>query len=318
MLAPKKPIIKIQGLSKEYYTKIVVDNINLEISDSCFAFLGPNGAGKTTIMLMLLGLVKPSNGTPSIFGTNILNSSSKIKRKIGYLPENVGFYPKLTGRKFLKLIISLRNNKLNNNNQIESYLEWSGLEKNYWDKPIKSYSKGMRQRLGMAQAFAGDPKIVFLDEPLSNIDPLGREEFIQKIRKKREEGITIIISSHIILEIEQIADYVAFIDKGKIRASDKISNLAQIHGFNEYEITRINQNNNVTIKDFFEFLSTEKELFSDSPKLLSDKIIFSTNNPEKIFDIISDYPDFNFIPISGTLNKIYKKIIRGELFEKGK
>ncbi|KKM13810.1 hypothetical protein LCGC14_1712430, partial [marine sediment metagenome] len=88
-------------------------------------------------------------------------------------------------------ITGLRNNKLNNKNQLESYLEWSGLEKNYWDKNIKSYSRGMRQRLGMAQAFAGDPKIVFLDEPLSNIDPLGREEFIQKIRRKREDVIDI-------------------------------------------------------------------------------------------------------------------------------
>lgn len=318
MLAPKKPIIKIQGLSKEYNTKLVVDNINLEIFESCFAFLGPNGAGKTTIMLMLLGLVKASNGTASMLGTNILDSSGKLKRNIGYLPENVGFYPKLTGRKFLKLITGLRNNKLNNKNQIESYLEWSGIEKNYWDKPIKSYSRGMRQRLGMAQAFAGDPKIVFLDEPLSNIDPLGREEFIQKIRKKREEGITIIISSHIVLEIEQIADYTLIIDEGKIRASDKIYMLAQFHGFNEYEITRINQNNNVTIKDLSELLYTKRDLYVDSPKILSEKIIFRTNNPERVFDIISDYPDFNFIPITGTLNKIYKKIIRGESYEKGK
>jgi ABC-type multidrug transport system ATPase subunit len=313
----KESVIKIQGLTKEYHNNVVIDNVNLEIFNSCFAFLGPNGAGKTTIMLMLLGLVKPSNGTTFIFGTNNLNNLSKIRRKIGFLPENVGFYPKLTARKFLKLITRLRNNKLNNKKQIESYLEWSGLETNYWDKNIKSYSKGMRQRLGMAQAFAGDPKIVFLDEPLSNIDPLGREEFIQKIRKKIKEGITIIISSHIVLEIEQIADYVAFIDKGKIRASDKIFNLAQFHGFNEYEITRINQNNNVTIKDLSEVLYTEKDLFSDSPKILREKIIFRTTYPEKVFDIISYYPDFNFIPISGTLNKIYKKIIKGESYEKG-
>ncbi|HEC39635.1 hypothetical protein LCGC14_0961560 [marine sediment metagenome] len=313
----KESVIKIQGLTKEYLNKVVVDNVNLEIVNSCVAFLGPNGAGKTTLMLMLLGLVKPSKGTALIFGTNSLNSLGEIRRKFGFLPENVGFYPRLTGRKFLKLITGLRNNKLNNKNQIESYLEWSGIEKTYWDKIIKTYSRGMRQRLGMAQAFAGDPKIVFLDEPLSNIDPLGREEFIQKIRKKRQDGITVIISSHIILEIEQIAEYVAIIDKGKIRASDKIYNLAQFHGFNEYEITRISQNNNVTIKDLSEVLYSEKDIFSDSPKILSEKIIFSTNNPEKVFDMISDYKDFNFTTISGTLNKIYKKIIRGESHEKG-
>lgn len=316
MKSTKEPIIKIQGLTKEYYNRIVVDNINLEIPDSCFAFLGPNGAGKTTIMLMLLGLVKPSNGTASIFGTNILNSSGKIRRKIGFLPENVGFYPNLTGRKFLNLITGLRKNGGRKENHIETYLEWSGIDKSYWDKAIKTYSRGMQQRLGIAQAFAGEPKLVFLDEPLSNIDPLGREEFIQKIRMKREEGVTVIISSHIVLEIEQIADYIAFIDDGKIKASDKIYNLAQFYGFDEYEITRIDHNESMTFKELNELLSTEKDIFSDVSKILREKIIFRTDNPEKVEKILLNYKDFNFTPISGTLNKIYKRIIKGESYEK--
>ncbi|KKM91445.1 hypothetical protein LCGC14_1228450 [marine sediment metagenome] len=315
MASAKEPLIKIQDLTKEYYGKIVVDNINLEIFESCFAFLGPNGAGKTTTILMLLGLVKPSNGTASIFGIDILKKSGKIRRKIGFLPENVGFYPNLTGKKFLKLITSLRISDGRNNNQIESYLEWSGIKKSYWDKAIKTYSRGMRQRLGLAQAFAGDPKIVFLDEPLSNIDPLGREEFIQKIRLKREEGITVIISSHIILEIEQLADYIAFIDDGKIKASDKIYKLAQRYGFDEYEITRISHNDKISLKELNELLSTKKGLFSDLPKVLSEKIIFRTNNPEKVDNIVLNYKDFNYTPLSGTLNKLYKKIIKGESYE---
>ncbi len=316
MSSTKEPIIKIQGLTKQYYNRVVVDNINLEILNSCFAFLGPNGAGKTTTMLMLLGLVKPSNGTASIFGTNILNSSGKIRRKIGFLPENVGFNPNLTGRQFLKLIIGLRTNKGGDKKHVESYLVWSGIDKNYWNKIIKSYSRGMKQRLGLAQAFAGEPKIVFLDEPLSNIDPLGREEFIQKIQMKRKEGITVIISSHIVLEIEQLADYVAFIDDGIIKASDIVYNLAHMYGFNEYEITRINYEDNVTLKELTELLSAEKDLFSDLPKILRDKIIFRTDNPEKVNNTIKDYKDFNFTPISGTLIKLYKQIIKGESYEK--
>ncbi len=318
MKSTKEPIIKIQGLTKEYYNRIVVDNINLEIPDSCFAFLGPNGAGKTTIMLMLLGLVKPSNGTASILGTNILNSSGKIRRQIGFLPENVGFYPNLTGRKFLNLITGLRKKSGRRENHIETYLEWSGIDKSYWDMKIKTYSKGMRQRLGLAQAFAGKPKIVFLDEPLSNIDPIGREEFIQKIRLKREEGVTVIISSHIVLEIEQLADYIAFIDDGKIKASDKIYNLTQFYGFNEYEITQINHNESITLKELSDLLSTEKGLLSDFPKTLSEKTILRTDNPEKIVNIILNYKDFNFTPLSGTLNKLYKQIIKGESYEKKK
>ena len=315
MASAKEPLIKIQDLTKEYYGNIVVDNINLEIFESCFAFLGPNGAGKTTTILMLLGLVKPSNGTASIFGMDILKRSSKIRRMIGFLPENVGFYPNLTGKKFLKLITSLRVGGGRKKNQIESYLEWSGIKKSYWDKAIKTYSRGMRQRLGLAQAFAGDPKVVFLDEPLSNIDPLGREEFIQKIRLKREEGITVIISSHIVLEIEQLADYIAFIDDGKIKASDKIYKLAQRYGFDEYEITRISHNDKISLKELNELLSTKKGLFSDLPKVLSEKIIFRTNNPEKVDNIVLNYKDFNYTPLSGTLNKLYKKIIKGESYE---
>ena len=184
------------------------------------------------------------------------------------------------------------------------------------DSPGELYSRGMKQRLGLAQAFAGEPKIVFLDEPLSNIDPLGREEFIKKIRMKREEGITIIISSHIVLEIEQIADYITFIDDGKIKASDKIYNLAQFYGFNEYEITRIDHNESITPKELNELLYNEKDIISDEPKVLREKIIFRTDNPEKVNKILLNYKDFNFTPISGTLNKLYKKIIQGESFEK--
>ena len=123
MSSTNQPLINIQGFTKNYYNKTAVDNINLEVQDSCFAFLGPNGAGKTTLMLMLLGLVKPSSGTASILGINLLSSSGKLRKKIGYLPENVGFYPNLTARKFLKLITGLRSSTGVDENQIEFYLE---------------------------------------------------------------------------------------------------------------------------------------------------------------------------------------------------
>ena len=310
MFSIKEPPIKIQSLTKEYYNKAVVDNLNLEIFNSCFAFLGPNGAGKTTTFLMLLGLVKPSNGTAFINGKDIQKSTGRIRRKIGFLPENIGFNTNLTGRKLLELIISLRCNDGRNKNRVESCLEWSGIKKKYWEKDNKTYSRGMMQRLGLTQAFAGEPNIVFLDEPLSNIDPSGREEFIQKIRMKREENITVIISSHVVLEIEQLADYIAFIDDGKIIVSDKLNNLAQSYGFDEYEINRINYTNNLTIKELSELLSTEKDLFSDLPKTLSEKIIFRTHNPVKIEEILVNYKDFKLTPISGTLIKLYKQIIK--------
>ena len=138
---------------------------------------------------------------------------------------------------------------------------------------------------------------------------------IKRIREKRRQGITIVISSHIILEIEQLADFVAFIDKGEIKASDKIYNLTQSYGFNEYEITRISNDDEVGIEEIQEILSS-KDIFSDSPKLLSEKLIFQTNNPQKVAEIVWKYKDFNFTPISGTLNKLYKKIVGIENNEK--
>ncbi|NVM19955.1 MAG: ABC transporter ATP-binding protein [Candidatus Lokiarchaeota archaeon] len=308
-------VIKIKGLTKEYYNKVVVNNINLEIPNSCFAFLGPNGAGKTTTILMLLGLVRPTSGKAFILGNDITINLNKIRKKISFLPENVGFYPNLTAKQFLNLILSLRSGKNKSEDQVEASLKWSGLKQSDWEKKIKAYSRGMKQRLGLAQAFIGDPELVFLDEPLSNIDPMGREMLIKKIREKRRQGITIVISSHIILEIEQLADFVAFIDKGEIKASDKIYNLTQSYGLNEYEITRISNGDDVAIEKMQEILGSEG-VFSDSPKRLSEKIIFQTNTPQKVAEIVWKHKDFSFTPISGTLNKLYKKIVGIENNEK--
>ena len=122
----------------------------------------------------------------------------------------------------------------------------------------------------------------------------------------------------IVLEIEQIADYVAFIVNGIVKTSDKIYNLAHFYGFNEYEIDRIDYDEDMTLKELSELLSAEKDLISDVPKILSDKIIFRTINPELVSKKIRDFKDFNFTPISGTLNKLYKQIIKGAAYEKRK
>jgi len=317
MALTTESVIKIKGLTKEYYSKVVVNDINMEIPNSCFAFLGPNGAGKTTTILMLLGLVRPTSGKAFIFGNDITKNFNKMRKKISFLPENVGFYPNLTAKQFLDFILKFRCGNNKNTEQVEAYLKWCGLKQKDWGHEIKTYSRGMKQRLGLAQAFIGNPELVFLDEPLSNIDPMGREMLIKKIREKRRQGITIVISSHIILEIEQLADFVAFIDQGEIKASDKILNLTQSYGLNEYEITRISNGGKVGIEKIQEILSSE-DVFSDSPKRLSEKIIFQTNTPQKVAEIIWKYKDFSFTPISGTLNKLYKKIVGIENNEKSK
>jgi len=304
------PIISIKGLTKIYDNAPVVNNLNLDIYNSCFALLGPNGAGKTTILLMLLGLIKPTEGKAFIFGKDIIKNSVAIRENSGYLPENIGFNSNKTGREHLELMYRLRTEIYNVENPIESLMKWCGLNQKFWDKKIKTYSQGMRQRLGLAIAFAGNPKIVFLDEPLSNIDPIGRVEIISKIKKKQREGITIIISSHIILEVEKIIDSLALIDNGILKVSDNILTLANKLGFNEFEIFYNNKtDNSEKVQELDKILSNRKDLIIEKPTLLSDRMIIKTKYPDEIVNILANFSEFELRPISGTLDKIYRKII---------
>ncbi|MEJ2296350.1 MAG: hypothetical protein P8Y23_16495, partial [Candidatus Lokiarchaeota archaeon] len=158
--------------------------------------------------------------------------------------------------------------------------------------------------------FAGNPDLVFLDEPLSNIDPLGRTELIKKIKEKQKEGITIIISSHIILELEKIADSIAIIHKGNLKVVDSILNLTQKFGFNEYEIINYNNNiNNNTLRIIFDEISNKEEFILINPTLLSDKIIIKTNKLIELKKLINEHDGVEIRPISGTLEKIYEKYV---------
>ncbi len=303
-------IIDIQNLTKEYNNKIVIDNINLKIEDSCFALLGPNGAGKTTTILMILGLVKPSAGNINILGKKIPRDFKFLRKKIGFLPENVGFYSKLTGRENLELFCRLRNKSRDIKKETIDLLKWCGIGKEYWDKKTFMYSRGMCQRLGLAQAFAGNPKIIFLDEPLSNIDPLGREDLIQKIGEKREEGTVIIISSHIVQELEQLSDFIAIIDKGTIKISGRIIDLALKFGLNEFQISYKYQHSHTLIKGLYQKLISRKSLFYDKPTILSDKIIVKSDVPYEIEALLKGFKYFRLKLIDGALIKIYKKVIK--------
>jgi ABC-type multidrug transport system ATPase subunit len=259
---------------------------------------------------MLLNLIKPTKGKAFIFGLDFEKDVAEIRKRIGYLPENIGFNSKMTGSQYLELFFKLRTKSNKHQESINSLLKWCGLDENYWNKKIKTYSQGMRQRLGIAIAFAGNPDLVFLDEPLSNIDPLGRTELIKKIKEKQKEGITIIISSHIILELEKIADSIAIIHKGNLKVVDSILNLTQKFGFNEYEIINYNNNiNNNTLRIIFDEISNKEEFILINPTLLSDKIIIKTNKLIELKKLINEHDGVEIRPISGTLEKIYEKYV---------
>lgn len=222
--------ITISHLSKWYGTKkkggYSVKDLNLTIKKgSVFGFLGPNGAGKTTTIKMIVGLAKPTNGSITIAGGSPDDIS--VKQKIGFMPESPSFYLYLTGREFLEFVSSLFTIK-NNTTKIDDLLRAVDLFP-AGDKQIRGYSKGMLQRLGLAQALINDPEILFLDEPLDGLDPLGRAEIKKIILKLKSQNKTIFLNSHILSDVAELCDHVGIIDKGELLVMDTPENISRGH-----------------------------------------------------------------------------------------
>ena len=224
-----EPIIKISGLTKVYGEKRAVDNLYLTVGKGeVFGLLGPNGAGKTTTVLMLLGLTEPTEGFAWIDGHDCIREPIAVKRIVGYLPDNVGFYNDLTGRENLRFTGRL--NGLSGDfleQRIEELLERVGMTEAA-DKKAGTYSRGMKQRLGVADVLMKDPKVIIMDEPTLGIDPQGMRELLELIRQLAEEDKrTIMISSHQLQQIQQVCDRVGIFVKGKLIACGPIETLGK-------------------------------------------------------------------------------------------
>lgn len=206
-------IIKTEGLSKRYGGITAVDKLFLEIrKGEVFGLLGPNGAGKTTTTLMLLGLTEPSGGRAQICGYDCTRDSLQVKKITGYLPDNVGFYPDMTGRQNLRFtgrLNGLQGEELEK--RIDEMLKRVGMT-NAADRKTGTYSRGMKQRLGIADVLMKDPQIIIMDEPTLGIDPEGMRELLALIRQLSEEDQrTILISSHQLHQVQQICDRVGIL-----------------------------------------------------------------------------------------------------------
>ncbi len=222
-------IIQAEGLTRRYGRQAAVDGLSLEINErEVFGFLGPNGAGKTTTILMLLGLTEPTAGCARVLGFDPAHDPLEIKRQVGYLPENVGFYDDLTGRENLRYMARL--NRLPEDKargQIETALATVGLN-GEGDKLVGAYSRGMRQRLGIAELLIKDPRLLILDEPTLGLDPDGTNRMLDLIVSlSRERGITIMLSSHQLEQVQRICTRVGIMIKGKLVALGTIEELAR-------------------------------------------------------------------------------------------
>jgi ABC-2 type transport system ATP-binding protein len=225
-------MVETSQLTKTYGGTTVVDNLNLKIEEGqIFGFLGPNGAGKTTTILMLLGLTNPTKGSASIGGFNSTHEALKVKRIAGYIPEKVGFYPDLTARYNLEYTANLNglfDKKADS--MVAKALEDVGL-KDKANELVSHFSKGMKQRLAIADILIKQPKVAFLDEPTTGIDPAGITQILDLISQiAKDNNMTVVMSSHQLNQIQRICSHVGIMNKGKLISEGSIEQLGKNAG----------------------------------------------------------------------------------------
>ena len=220
----KKPVLEVLGLKKRIGLKTIVEDISFDMHEGeIIGLLGPNGSGKTTIMRMLVGLTKTTKGEVYCFEKPLGLGKVKMLKEVGAMIETPEFYNYISGWSNLKQMARVCGKKVSRA-RMKELVEFVGLSK-VIRKKVKTYSLGMRQRLGLAQALLNDPKILILDEPVNGLDPQGVQDFRNKLKEIASTGVSILISSHLLDEIEKVSDRVIVIEKGRIIADDKLDRL---------------------------------------------------------------------------------------------
>jgi ABC-2 type transport system ATP-binding protein len=228
-------LIEAHGLVKTFGSIKALNQLDLKVPKGISGLIGPNGAGKTTTINILLGLLKPDNGEAAVFGLDCWRESYEIHRRIGILHEKSAYPKNFTGLRFLEHVTHLY--RVSQPKQrAKEVLNEVGLAQ-AGDRPIGAYSAGMTRRLGLAQALISDPELAILDEPTANVDPSGRIHLLNKIKElHKERGTSFIISTHILLELEKVCDWIAIIDYGKTVDYGYVEGLAAKYSANIYRI----------------------------------------------------------------------------------
>ena len=300
--------LKIDNLHKSFGKNTIINGLSMSIPENTiFGFLGKNGAGKTTTMKMILGFLKIDEGSIEVFGEKVSFGQSKTNRFIGYLPDVPEFYGYMTAKEYLNLcgaITGLSKNEIKNKS--EELLELVGLRD--VNKRISGYSRGMRQRLGIAQALLNSPKLLICDEPTSALDPLGRKEILDIILKIKD-STTVIFSTHILSDVEAICDHVVVLDKGKNVLEGSIDELKNIKRKNTIKI-RFKSNKELKV-----FKSLDK--FSNLVTNEKGDILYLTDEDNKIkdIDILYELYKLNIFPLEikieePTLENIFMEVTK--------
>lgn len=285
-----------------YGKKVAVRNLSLSVRrGSIFGFLGPNGAGKSTSIKMLLGLVKATNGSATVLGAPA--GDVEIRRKIGFLPEHFRFYDWLTPAELLRFhgrLCGMGAEKLCE--RIPALLDLVGLTP-HSDKRIHDFSKGMMQRIGLAQALIHEPEIVFLDEPTSGLDPMGRRLVRDVIRAQRERGATVFLNSHLLSEVEVTCDSVAFLKDGEVVAGREMESFADCEVYVAARARRVSPEAMAGLARW-----------TVSARLEGEQLSITTRSAESLPDILrhlvgSGAEIFSFTPGRASLEELFMSIM---------
>lgn len=300
--------LKIDNLHKSFGKNTIINGLSMSIPENTIiGFLGKNGAGKTTTMKMILGFLKIDEGSIEVFGEKVSFGQSKTNRFIGYLPDVPEFYGYMTAKEYLNLcgsITGLSKNEIKNKS--EELLELVGLRD--VNKRISGYSRGMKQRLGIAQALLNSPKLLICDEPTSALDPLGRKEILDIILKIKD-STTVIFSTHILSDVEAICDHVVVLDKGKNVLEGSIDELKNIKRKNTI---KIRFRSNEELKGF-------KSLDKFSNLVIAEKgdtlYLTDEDNQLKDLDILYELYKLNIFPLEikieePTLENIFLEVTK--------
>lgn len=221
-------VVECRDLTKQYESLVAVDRLNLTVrKGEIFGLLGPNGAGKTTTILMLLGLTEPTSGSVRVLGLDPARQPLSVKSRVGYLPDQVGFYDGLTARENLSYIAKLngiRGREMQD--RIRAALGQVGLS-DVADRRVGTFSRGMRQRLGVAEVLLKRPQLIIMDEPTLALDPEAVREFLDLIRRLKADGMTIMLSSHLLHQVQAVCDRVGLFHKGRMVLEGTVGDLAQ-------------------------------------------------------------------------------------------
>lgn len=299
-------IICVDGLIKEYAGIKVVDGVSFSVNKGeIYGLLGRNGAGKTTIMKILLGLANPTSGKVSILGKDMsVNSEKKVLKKVGCIIENPGFYSNLTGTENLEIFAKLRGL---DQDSVKKALELVNLP--YKDKKIFSkYSLGMKQRLAIANAIMHNPEILVLDEPTNGLDPIGIAEVRELLKKLKESGISILISSHILSELENVADRISIIDFGKM--IEEI-NMKEWKNKQNSDIRVFVKEVDIAKKILLEIGIEEQNILEFSEGILIQNSQLSTTELNKVF-VNSNIDLIGIVEDKTSLEDYFKKVTGGQ------